>query len=279
MPNIVLKPYPNPSTYRKIAANAWDHPFDPHVYGSLEIRSEKLEAWIQKKREETGEKVTVGTAVARALAMIIKKHRSLNSLVRFGNLYQREDIDIFVQVVVEDANSIGKADLSGVKIKNADRLGVAEIGKVIRERAAKIRAGQDEEFNSTKNSLAAMPGFIIYYLLRFLDFLQYTLNINPKFLGTPGDPFGSAMVTNVGVFGLTVGYAPFFPQARTPIIITLGTIEEKPIVEDGKITIGRVLHVNGTFDHRVVDGYHAGVVARECRVLLENPERLDDIEG
>ncbi len=279
MPNIVLKPYPNPSTYRKIAANAWDHPFDPHVYGSLEIRSEKLEAWIQKKREDTGEKVTVGTAVARALAMIIKKHRSLNSLVRFGNLYQREDIDIFVQVVVEDAQSIGKADLSGVKIKNADRLDVAAIGKVIRERAAKIRAGQDEEFNNTKNSLAAMPGFIIYYLLRFLDFLQYTLNINPKFLGTPGDPFGSAMVTNVGVFGLTVGYAPFFPQARTPIIITLGTIEEKPIVEDGKITIGRVLHVNGTFDHRVVDGYHAGVVARECRVLLENPERLDDIEG
>ncbi len=279
MPNIVLKPYPNPSTYRKIAATAWDHPFDPHVYGSLEVRSEKLEAWIQKKREETGEKVTVGTAVARALAMIIKKHRSLNSLVRFGNLYQREDIDIFVQVVVEDATSIGKADLSGVKIKNADRLDVAAIGKVIREKAAKIRAGQDEEFNNTKNSLASMPGFIIYRLLRFLDFLQYTLNINPKFLGTPGDPFGSAMVTNVGVFGLTIGYAPFFPQARTPIIITLGTIEEKAIVEDGKITIGRVLHVNGTFDHRVVDGYHAGVVARECRALLENPERLDDIEG
>ena len=33
--------------------------------------------------------------------------------------------------------------------------------------------------------------------------------------------------------------------------------------------------VNGTFDHRIVDGYHAGVIARECRALLEDPDRLD----
>ena len=276
MPNIELTRYPNPSTYRQIAANVWDSPRDPHVYGSLEVRSERLEAWIAKKRVESGEKVTVSHAVARALAMVIHKHRDLNSLVRFGNLYQRRDVDIFMQIVVEDAISIGKTDLSGIKLKNAEQLDVVAMGRQIRERAAKIRAGNDEEFNRTKKGLAGLPGFLIKPVLRFLDFLQYTLNINPRFLGTPGDPFGSAMVTNVGVFGLTVGYAPFFPLARTPIILTLGTIEEKPVVDDGQIVIGRVLHINGTFDHRVVDGYHGGVVAKEIRALLENPERLDE---
>lgn len=275
MPNIVLRPYANPSAYRRIAAVAWNHPYDPHVYGSMEIRSEKLEAWVQKKREESGEKISVLYAVARAIAMTIQKHPDLNALVRFGNLYQRQDIDIFVQVVVEDEAHIGKADLSGVKLKNAERMGVAEMARFTRDRAAKIRGGKDEEFENTKKTLTPLPGWIIKPLLRMIDFLQYTLNINPKFLGTPGDPFGSAMVTNVGVFGLTIGYAPFFPLARTPIIITLGTIEEKALVEDGKIVVGRVLHVNGTFDHRVIDGYHAGVVSREMRALLENPERLD----
>jgi pyruvate dehydrogenase E2 component (dihydrolipoamide acetyltransferase) len=181
--------------------------------------------------------------------------------------------------VVEVGESIGKTDLSGIKLKNADQLDVVSMGRMIRERAAKIRAGNDEEFNQTKKGLAGLPGFLIKPVLRFLDFLQYTLNVNPKFLGTPGDPFGSAMVTNVGVFGLTLGYAPFFPLARTPIIVTLGAIEEKPVVEDGKIVVGRVLHVNGTFDHRVVDGYHGGVVAREIKALLENPERLDELKG
>lgn len=279
MANIELTPYPNPSTYRMLAANVWDHPYDPHVYGSLEVRCEKLEAWIAEKRKTSGEKVTVSHAVARGLAMIIARHPDLNSLVRLGSLYRRKDIDIFMQIVVEDGESIGKTDLSGIKLKNADRLTVVEMGRMIRERALKIRAGNDEEFNQTKKGLAGLPGFLIKPVLRFLDFLQYTLNVNPKFLGTPGDPFGSAMVTNVGVFGLTIGYAPFFPLARTPLIVTLGAIEEKPVVEDGKIVIGRVLHINGTFDHRVVDGYHGGVVAREIKALLENPERLDVAQG
>lgn len=279
MPNIALRPYPHPSAYRRIAAVAWRHPYDPHVYGSMEIRCEKLEAWIEQKRRETGEKITITYAVARALAMTIRKHPDLNALVRFGNLYQREDIDIFVQVVVEDAEHIGKADLSGVKLKRADTMDVAAMSRFTRERAALIRAGKDEEFEHTKSSLSAMPGLLVDLSLRFIDWLQYTLNINPKFLGAPSDPFGSAMVTNVGVFGLTVGYAPFFPLARTPIIVTLGTTESKAVVEDGKLTIGRVLHVNGTFDHRIVDGYHAGIVSKEMRALLENPERLDLAEG
>jgi pyruvate dehydrogenase E2 component (dihydrolipoamide acetyltransferase) len=279
MANIELHPYAKASAYRRIAAVAWNHPTDPHVYGSMEIRAEKLEAWIAAERERTCEKITITHAVTRALAMTIRKHPELNALVRFGTLYQRADIDLFVQVVVEDKESIGKADLSGVKLKRCDTLDVVGISRALRERAAKIRAGNDEEFNRTKSQLSAMPGWILWPALRFIDFLQYTLNINPSFLGTPSDPFGSAMVTNVGVFGLTVGYAPFFPQARTPIILTLGTIVTTPVVEDGAIVPGRVLHLNGTFDHRVVDGYHAGVVAKEIKALLEEPGRLADAGG
>ncbi len=277
MANIELIPYKNPSAYRRIAAVAWNPPNDPHVYGSMEIRSEALEAWIQKKRTETGEKITLTHAVGRAIAMVIAKHRDLNALVRFGDLQQRKDVDVFVQVVVEDEANIGRADLSGVKFKNADKLDVAAMCRILKERAGKIRAGQDEEFNNTKSSLSSMPGLILRPLLKFLDFLQYTLNVNPKFLGTPGDPFGSAMVTNVGVFGLTIGYAPFFPLARCPIILTLGCVEDRAVVDNGAIVPGRVLYLNGTFDHRVVDGYHAGIIAKEMRALLAHPERLDEV--
>lgn len=276
MPNIVLRPLPDQSAYRRIAAIAWDAPTDPHVYGSMQIRAEALEAWIARRREETGEKITITHAVVRALSMVIARHPELNSLVRFGGLQQRRDIDVFVQVVVEDEQSIGKADLSGVKLKCADQLDVVGVCRAIRERAAKIRNKQDEEFERTKGMTGWMPGFLLRAVLKFIDLMQYTFNVNPGFLGAPSDPFGSAMVTNVGVFGLTVGYAPFFPFARCPIILTLGCIEDRPVVDAGKIVPGRVLHLNGTFDHRVVDGYHAGVVAKEVRALLERPELLED---
>lgn len=275
MANIEFRPTPPISSYRRIAAVAWGAPDDPHVYGSMEVRSEPLEAWIAKKRAETGARVTITHAVGRAVAIVLAKHPELNAMIRFGALAVRKDIDVFVQVVVEDQDNIGNTDLSGVKLPRADQLDVVGMCRYLSERAAKIRARQDADFEKTKSTLQAVPGLLLRPLLKVLDFVQYTLNIRPSFLGAPPDPFGSAMVTNVGVFGLTRAWAPFFPPARSSLIITLGAIEEKPVVEDGKITIGRVLHVNGTFDHRVIDGFHAGVVAKEMKVLLENPARLD----
>lgn len=276
MPNLVIRPLPDQSAYRRIAAIAWAEPSDPHVYGSMHIRAEALEAWIARKRSETGEKITVTHAVVRALGVVIARHPELNSFVRFSALWQRRDIDIFVQVVVEDEVNIGKADLSGVKLKQADRLDVVGISRTLRERAAKIRAKQDEDFERTKGLTAWMPGWMLRLSLGFIDFVGYTLNVDTRALGAPPDPFGSAMVTNVGVFGLTVAYAPFFPYARAPIILTLGAMEDRPVVENGAVVPARVLHLNGTFDHRVVDGYHAGIIAKEIKALLEHPERLDE---
>ena len=80
MPNIELRDFKHASSFRKVAAVAWDKPRDPTIYGSLEIKSEKLLAWIDLKRRETGQKITVTHAVARAVAIAIDKHRDVNAL-------------------------------------------------------------------------------------------------------------------------------------------------------------------------------------------------------
>ena len=276
MQNLPLTRLTELSSFRRIAAVAWPEPADPHMYGSMEIRCEALEAWIAAKRESTGERITITHAVTRALAMVLDQHRDVNGIVRFGEIWLRRDVDIFVQVAVEDAGgAAAKADLSGVKVACADTLSVEAIAKQIRERAAKIRARQDEDFEKTKNLLDRLPGVILGPLLSFVNLLQWTFNISPEFIGSPRDPFGSAFVTNVGVFGLTRAYAPYFPLGRPSMIITLGAVEVKPVVEEGRIVVGRVLHLNGTFDHRLVDGLHAGLLAKENRSLLEDPTRLE----
>lgn len=275
MPNVHLTRLTALSSFRRIAAAVWGEPNDPQMYGSMEVRCEALEAWIAAERARTGEKITVTHAVARGLAMVLDRHRDINGVVRFGEIWLRRDVDIFIQVAVEDeGGKAAKADLSGVKIVRADTLDVVEIAKNLRERAAKIRARQDQDFERTKGTLDRLRGPLLRPLLQFVDWLGWTLNISPAFLGSPPDPFGSAFVTNVGVFGLTRAYAPFFPLGRPSMIVTLGAIEVKPVVEGDQIVIGRVLHVNGTFDHRLVDGLHAGMIAKELRELLENPAKM-----
>ena len=283
--NLPLTPLRGASSFRRIAAVVWPEPRDPHIYGAMEVRAEALEAWVQAQRAATGEHVTVTHAVTRAVAMLLRRHPDLNALVWWGRIELRRDVDIFLQVSVEgEGGRAAKADLSGVKVACADALAVSEIAKKVREKAAQIRARQDKDFEATKGLLDMIPGLLLGPILRLVDTLSYTFNISPRFLGSPPDPFGSACVTNIGVFGVARAWSPFFPLARSVLIVTLGTIEEKPVVEKdaagvSRLAIGRVLHINGTFDHRIIDGIHGGMLVRELRELLESPQKMDLPQG
>jgi pyruvate dehydrogenase E2 component (dihydrolipoamide acetyltransferase) len=79
------------------------------------------------------------------------------------------------------------------------------------------------------------------------------------------------MVTNVGVFGIREGHAPLIPYARVPIILTLGAVRDAPAVADGKVTVRKVVTIGVAFDHRVMDGYHAGVMAKRFAEAFADP--------
>lgn len=277
MPNIKLRPYTHASSFRRVAAVAWNAPREPNVYGTVEIRAEKLLAWLDAKKVEGGPKPTITSAVARAVALVLRAHPDCNAMVRWGGLQLRESIDVFMQVAVppEDGKRIGSTDLSGHCIRSADKKGVMDITEELGAAAGRIRRGDDKDFETTKKKAHRIPGWLFRPLLRLIEFLQYGLNIDTRFLGAPRDPFGCAAVTSVGMLGIRVGYAAFFPVARHSMVILVGTCEDRPVIEDGAVVVGKVLTLNGTFDHRIIDGFHAATLSREIRALLEDPERLD----
>ena len=275
MPNFQLKPYKHQSAFRRIAAVAWDAPRDPTIYGSTEVLADRLLEWIDLKRRETDEKVTITHAVALALALALRKHPDCNAVVRWGRVQLRRDVDIFLQVAIPSDDKVGKVDLTGHCIRKADTKDLATLAREVRDAAGRLRRNEDPEFARTKGQATTIPGLIFGKILGMLKFLQVGLNIDTSFLGAPRDPFGSAMVTSLGMHGVRVGYAPFFPLASSPIIVLVGTCEDRPVAIDGAVVVRKVLHLNATLDHRVVDGYHAAVLNREIKLLLENPRRLE----
>ena len=46
--------------------------------------------------------------------------------------------------------------------------------------------------------------------------------------GMPGDPFGSAIITSVGMFGIDAAFAPFVPLARCPMLILVPEVRPRP---------------------------------------------------
>lgn len=87
----------------------------------------------------------------------------------------------------------------------------------------------------------------------------------------PRDPFGGAMVTNVGMLGIPRGFAPIVTFTRCPIVIVVGSVEERPAVRDGQVVARPMFTLGAAMDHRIMDGFQAARLAAGIRLLLEEP--------
>lgn len=79
-------------------------------------------------------------------------------------------------------------------------------------------------------------------------------------------------ITNIG----SAGGMFFTPIINYPevAILGVGRISEKPIVKNGEVVVGQMLHLSLSFDHRLVDGEPAQRFVNYVKQLLENPTLL-----
>ena len=79
-------------------------------------------------------------------------------------------------------------------------------------------------------------------------------------------------ITSLGVLG-GVATTPVinYPEVA---IVGVNKILERPMVQDGKIVIRKMMNLSSSFDHRVVDGWHAAEFVQQIRAQLETPAML-----
>lgn len=266
--NVDFEPYVPMTPWRKCAIGTWHAPGDPQIYTTMDVDAGAMQEVLVEKRSQ-GKPVTPTTIVARAVALAIRRHPEINSVLRFGRLYRRRQVNIFLQVVPDAEED----DLTGIIIKDCDRKSIEEVSEEIRQKAWKIRRGEDLELEKSKAFMGALPGFLSYPILKLLGFLSYTFNLWIPFLGAPRDAFGSAMVTPLGPLELENGFALLDHYTRCPMVVTVGKIREKPVVVDGQVVARPVLTLCFTFDHRIIDGIGGIRLLRSIRSHLLNPSR------
>ncbi|MFI5297637.1 MAG: 2-oxo acid dehydrogenase subunit E2 [Polyangiales bacterium] len=243
----------------------WDGPSDPTVYGAIDLDvGEALEV-VKELRASSGEKVTLTHLIGRAIALAIRQRPEVNAIVRFGGLYQRDTVDVFFQVAFEGGENLG-----GHKVAGADEKSVVEIARELGAGARTVRKGGGDNAKATRR-LARVPAPIVGAAMKLMTAVTYDLGVDLSSLGVPYDGFGSVMVTNVGSFGLSLGFAPLVPFSRCPLLLLVGEVQERAVVRDGAVVVRPILPVGVTFDHRLLDGFQAGVLAKHFRAAMERP--------
>jgi pyruvate/2-oxoglutarate dehydrogenase complex dihydrolipoamide acyltransferase (E2) component len=255
--------------WRKIASAMWGPPDDPQIYGAMEFDATPLKELIERGRD-AGHRVTVTHLVGRSIALALAAVPDFNVRIHGSKMTPRESVDVFYITAVEGGRS-----LSGVKVENADKKSVFEIATELTARATKMKAGDDPDFAKTKKTMEALPRRALKVAMRFSAWVAGDRNRSIKALGVKANPFGSAMVTSVGMFGLPQGFAPLARFYRMPLLVLVGEITDKPVAVDGKVKIKPMLPLTATIDHRYADGWHISQLLKPFRAYLGDPAAFE----
>ena len=259
------------STWRKLSVGMWGAPSNPTAQGEREVDLSKTLPWLDEVSDKAGIKVTITHLFVAAIGRMLEKYPDYNVILRRNRPFKRPTVDIFVQVAVKGAG--GSADLSGVKVKNADTSTVVEIAQQIASRAKSIRSGDDKDIEAAKSSLRFIPPQLAPYLMRAVSYLNYDLGLDMTKVGLKPDPFGSAMVTNVGGFDIPHALVPLMPTSRVPFLFCLAQIHDRPRAVEGRVEVRPTMRLTASFDHRLYDGYQIGQMTNYVDEVVTHPER------
>ena len=266
-----LHPVKDLSAGRRLAVASYAAPREGKIFGTIEVDATEALRFLESRRAD-GVRLSMTHLIIRATAIILRDIvPELNQTVRRGRLYQRSTVDIFVSMALKRGREI-----SGFKIERADTKSLEEIAREVRDVGLRMRRGdQTLGVVRTQKMLNSVPFPLLRPVLNLLRFLVIDLGLNLSPLGIAQDPFGSMLVTEIGSYGLGVGFPALLPLSGASCVIAIGEISQRAVVRDGEVVARPILPLSATFDHRVADAYHAGALVRAARRFLEHPELLE----
>lgn len=259
---------------RKLAIATWGPPREGNIYGKLTLDATNVKLWLEHVRQTTGEKVTITHFVGRVVGEALAQAPSLNGYLRLDRYIPHDSVNISYLVALEEGANLAKA-----KVDNIDKKSVSEIAAELRQLAVRLREGKDDDFKKAQEPLRIMPVWLIRKIVWLAGLLGSSFGMRIKALGVEPFQFGSAIITSVGMFGLDEGYAPPTPFARVPVLVVIGAMKDAPMAVDGELVIRPQLTITATIDHRFMDGYQGGVLARVVRKGFEEPWALEGLQA
>ncbi|HVO66271.1 MAG TPA: 2-oxo acid dehydrogenase subunit E2 [Syntrophales bacterium] len=258
----------------KMASAMWKTPEEPYIFSSLSIDMSNALAWIKSRKERTGEKITITHLCTKALAMAYRKYPQINAKVESKRIYRRKTVDFQLLISTKSGE-----ELSGIKLKDVDQKDLSEIAREIREGAMAVRNDHGPTYQVAENLLKHFSISSIRRILKVANVLVNRFGFDLSRFGFPDDPFGSAIISSVGMQGIESAYGPLVPVARIGLLMVITEVRERPWVVGGRLAVRPVLKLCMTLDHRIFHGYYVSLLQKEVKFLLENPEALVGVYG
>jgi len=83
---------------------------------------------------------------------------------------------------------------------------------------------------------------------------------------------GTFTISNMGMYGVKEFVVIINPPETAGLAV--GSIMKTPVIKDDQVTVGSVVNITLSADHRVVDGATVALFLRDLKEILENPDEI-----
>ena len=260
-------PNPKMSARRRIAIASYKPPREGVIHGSVTMDCTNVVRYLEDVRTATGERVTITAFIGAVVGRALRAEPSLNGRIHFGRYIPYDRVNVAFLVQMDDGRNLAQ-----VLVEDVDTLSPLEVFAALRAKASNLRSGMDDNFEKSMKLTGKLPTPILRRVLNFGGFV--TSGLGKPFAGQPAFPFGSAVITSVGMLGVDEAFAPPTPFLRVPMYVAIGTVRDMVFAEDGQPVVKPGLTMTATLDHRFVDGYQAAVVTKVVRACFDDPQSL-----
>ncbi|MBX7237476.1 MAG: 2-oxo acid dehydrogenase subunit E2 [Caldilineales bacterium] len=230
------------------------------IHGLIEVDISQAREHLRRIKETSGESLSFTGFIVYCCARAVDEDKHLHGYRDWRNrLVLFDDVDVSLPV---ERQQHGQPVVLQTVIRAANRKSVWQIHR-------EIRALQNKELVDT-----AWGRWLRWYVLvprfmrsLFFRFAQRVPTLLKSFNGT-------VLVTSVGMFGSIAGWG--IPLAGHTLCITVGGIEQKPMVENGQITNREHLRLTVTFDHDIIDGGPAARFSQRFATLVQEAAGLNE---
>ena len=241
---------------------------DATNYATHPLRCEGMDKWIAEQREQ-GKTYSYMDIMVASIVRLLAVRPMLNRFCVRGKLFDRKGI--FISMTVKKSLK-DTANDTIVKVKFD---GTETIDEVKEKFNAEIKKAFDEETKaeSEGKKFTAMPNWLLRWamgLVRWLD----NRGMLPKKLIAASPFHTSAYLTNLKSIKNDAIYHHLFNFGTTTLFVAMGKEKDTPVVENGKLAIGKVMNLGITMDERPCDGFYFVRSLKIWNDLLTNPETL-----
>ncbi len=237
------------------------------VFFDRKIRAENLTAYLAESKAFGGD---MSHLLVGAFNIGLAENPKMNQFVVGRRLYARNGR--WLSFSMKRKSMSKKAKLSVVKTLMKDGETFKEMCDRINDQVGVERSGKKTSADVEYDWFNLLPRPLLRGAASALRSLDY-FNLLPNFFIEGDGMYTSIFLANLGSVGMAPGYHHLYEYGTCPLFVMVGRATDEPVVEDGKVVVGKVLTLRFSYDERIEDGLTARYGMDSVQRVLENPQR------